>query len=486
MNILALDVGTSSMRGIVFDDTGTPLASHQIKYGVNTISHTHVEQDPASWIEALVEICWRLARKARIDALSLTSQRSSVIAVDEQGKALAPAIMWQDTRNASLVAELASQTDFIFERCGARPNTVYSGPKMAWIKRNEPELYRRAFKLCTIADLLTHHMTGAFATDTSYASRSLLMNLATGHWAQELLVLMDLDAEKLCAILPVGSISGIVSATFAAETGLRQGIPLVSAGGDQQCGAMGQGVVGTGRISATFGTGAFLLEQINELPATMQHELIYGAHALPSTFTLESSMLTCGALYDWCVRTLFPEGIAAMNAEMAASPLGAGGVQVLPFFQGRGTPDWNSAARGAFTGLSLSTTRGDLARAALEGIAIEAASHVQLLESQSGTAAAICIGGGLTNQPLFAQMLADASGRRVLRERGTVESTARGAWMSAAVAMGLVNDFEEAFTVAAGNSAFDPFEPEAANTVRYQELSSRMTELYAHVEAARN
>lgn len=470
------------MRGILFDERGCPTLTHRVRYAPHSIDRTHVEQDPASWIGALTEICRVIARKGQVDALTLTSQRSSVMAVDEQGEALAPAIMWQDTRNADLVAELSPHAEHIYQRTGSRPNTVYSGPKMAWIRRNQPELYERAYKLCTIADLLTHHMTGQFATDATYASRSLLMDLATGQWDGELLGLMGIDEEKLCPILMAGSITGTVNSSFADATGLAEGIPLVSAGGDQQCGALGQGVVGTGRIAATFGTGAFLLEQVNEVPAQLRGELICGAHALPFAYTLESSLLTCGALYDWCRRTLFPEGLEEMNSAVTASPLGAGGVSALPFFQGRGTPDWNSAARGAFTGLSLSTTRGDLARAALEAIALEAANHVALLEAEGGQATAICVGGGLTNLPLFPQMLADASGRQVLRERGSVEGTARGAWMSAAVTLGLIDGYEEAFAVAASESSYDPFDPDPEAVPHYQAMRTQMNELYERIE----
>ena len=249
-----------------------------------------------------------------------------------------------------------------------------------------------------------------------------------------------------------------------------------------QCGALGQGVVGTGRIAATFCTGAFLLEQIDRLPDAIPPELICRAHALPGTYTLESSMLTCAALYDWCRKLLFPEGLTVMNEEVEGSSLGSGGVYVLPFFQGRGTPDWNSAAHGAFAGMSLSTTRGDMAHAVLEAIALEAANHVKLLEQQGGEAAAIVVGGGLTNQPIFPQMLADATGRTVLRERGTVEGTARGAWMSAAVQLGLVDGFEEAFDVAARDSAYDPYEPIESNIPLYQEMRLRMNDLYANME----
>ena len=482
MNILALDVGTSSMRGILFDEEGRPLHTHRVRYAPRSIDRTHVEQDPASWTGALDEICRIISRRGQVDALTLTSQRSSVMAVDERGQALAPAIMWQDTRNAALVAELSAHEELIYRRCGSRPNTVYAGPKMAWIARHEPELYARAHKLCTIADLLTCHMTGQLVTDTTYASRSLLMDLASGQWDQELLDLMGIEEEKLCPILLPGSITGTLSSSFAAATGLAEGIPLVSAGGDQQCGALGQGVVGSGRIAATFGTGAFLLEQVDEVPELAGGELICGAHALPFAYTLESSMLTCGALYDWCRRTLFPEGLEEMNSQVAASPLGAGGVSALPFFQGRGTPDWNNAARGTFTGLSLSTTRGDLARAALEAIALEAANHVALLEEAGGRAAAICVGGGLTNLPLFPQMLADASGRQVLRERGNVEGTARGAWMSAAVTLGMIDGYEEAFAVAASESTYEPFDPDPATIPFYQEMRAQMNELYARVE----
>lgn len=487
MHILVIDVGTSSIRGVLYGGDGRPCFTHQIAYHPDFGADGLVEQDPADWRDTLDEIGRKTAayaaeRGLRVDALSLTSQRSSIIPVDRAGTPLRRAIMWQDKRNAGIVSERKEQEARIHALTGARVNTVFSGTKMTWFRRSEPELYAKTYKICTIADYITHQITGEFRTDHTYGSRSLLMNVRTRAWDGELLDLFGVDGDKLCDLVQPGSVIGTVTEDFARRTGLPAGIPLISAGGDQQCAALGHGVTGPGTLEITTGTGAFLLGYCPRVPDDLGSGVLCGAHAVPGRYVLEVSMLTCAALYNWGKRTFFseePEGtFEGINQAVMSSPPGARGCIALPYFQGRGTPDWNADATGAFFGLSLGTTRADLARALLEGIACEAANNLEELERYSGAMERIYLGGGLTQFPAFNQIQADVYQKPLLRSADSGERTALGAWASAAVTLGCYADYEQALSAPREAGQEERYQPDPEKAGLYREQRGRMNRIY--------
>ena len=479
MNILVIDVGTSSMRGILYSPNVEKLASHRVAYSVES-SGICVEQSAVDWFNALTEICGKIAAGGfAVDALALTSQRSSLIPVDDLGRPLRKAIMWQDTRNTGIIEELKQHAESIAALTGARLNTVYSGSKMTWLRQNEPAIYSGAYKLCTIADYLTHLMTGEFVTDETYGSRSLLMGLRSRTWEPELLKLFEVDEDKLCKIIPPGSISGRVTRAFSQLTGIAEGIPLISAGGDQQCGALGQGVFDRECASITFGTSACILKAAEQVPDRSEG-LLCGAHAVPGQFVLEGSMLTCGAAFDWARRTLFPnENFDSVNAAVRSSPPGANGVIAIPAFQGRGTPGWNSAVRGGFLNLNLNSTRQDMMRALLESIIYEMVNNLYAFAVLGEPVSGIRIGGGVTKNQEIARILSDASGLPVWCNVDQNEDTAFGAWMNAAVSLGLVTDYREAFAFAPCNLTVT--EPDSRQFETYAEGRKRMNDACARL-----
>lgn len=484
MNVLVIDVGTSSMRGILYNEKGQVLHVHQIQYDVHYISETEAEQDPADWKRALFSIGAHVADFAReqkltVDALSLTSQRSSVIPVDREGNPLRPAIMWLDKRNASICQELKDREEFIVSRTGARINAVFSGSKMTWIRRNEPEIYAKAYKLLTIADYLAWLMTGEFRTDHTYGSRSSLMNIRTREWDPELLQIYEIDREKLCDLIYPGDVQGYTTKSFAELTGLPQGIPLISAGGDQQCAALGMGVVEDGDMELTTGTGAFLLAYCDQVPEDLKADVICGAHAAKGKYVLESSMLSCSSLYDWFKRQFYEEGkdYSSINGEVEASQAGAGGCIALPYFQGRGTPDFNMQATGSFLNLTLNTTRQDMARAVLEAIACEAKNNIQVLEHYAGEARQLFISGGLTNFEAFDQMQADTY-QKVLIKSENSEQTSLGGLISALVTLGVYDSYQTALKAVKADEKTREYRPNLELAEVYEHKRRKMQELY--------
>lgn len=483
MNILVVDAGTSSMRGAVFSHDGRELFCRQAAYRPLYLENGWVEQPPADWESALYTVLSAAAEASKeagwaLSGLVLTSQRSSVIPVDRDMGPLCNAIMWQDKRVEALCRERESENGWVFACCGSRVNPVFSGPKMAWLRRERPELYQKAYKLLVVPDYLLYLLTGELSTDHTYGSRSLLMNLRTRRWDPELLELFGVEEEKLCPLTEPGSLCGRVTARAASLTGLPEGLPVVTAGGDQQCGAMGQGVVRPGALSVTAGTGGYLIAGAGEIPPGLQQDVLCNCSSIKGQYILEFSVLTCSSAFDWFRREFYgPEAAPAqLDEDVAQSPVGANGCICLPYFQGRSTPDWNTAATGLFQNVTLNTRRRDMLRALLEGISLELGRGVRAM-GRYVPLGDITINGGLTNSEPFCQMQSDVYGLRVLR-RGKADATARGALMIASQALGAYSTIEEAYEAISRRDALRVYEPQKENTAAYRALGQRQERLY--------
>lgn len=484
MNIYVIDVGTSSMRGILYNEKAEVLMKHQIIQRPSYLGDGRVEEDPADWRDGLMELLKVLAdfcsgKNLTPDVISLTAQRSSVIPLTEEGEPLAPAIMWQDKRTIIYEEKLKDSQDIIFAKTGSRINPVFSACKMAWIRENQPELYQKAFKLAVIPDYLMRIMTGGFYTDYTYGSRSLLMNLKSCSWDEELLEIFGVDREKLCELIPPAGTAGRLLPSVASAVGLTTGIPVVSAGGDQQCAALGLGILHNGEVEITTGTGAFLLAGIDAIPDAVKPHVICSASAVPGRYLLESSVLTCCSAFDWFLRSFYPEcspsDYGVINQEVSdakGSP-----VIALPYFQGRATPDWNSRAEASFHHVSLSASRGDFARAILEGICHEINVNLSIIRGYTGEIRSVRICGGLTKNPIFAQLEAD-----ILREPVSLfsneEATALGAWIQGAMALGLFADYASAFQASRAGDTSRVYTPDEDTRNFYQKKQEDFEALY--------
>ncbi len=479
MNILVIDVGTSSMRGVIFTHDGQKLFCKQAAYRPLYLEDGWVEQPPEDWESALYAILSAAAGAGfPLAGIALTSQRSSVIPVDREMRPLCNAIMWQDKRVMGLCRERESENGWVFERCGSRVNPVFSGSKMAWVRQERPDIYEKTYKFLVVPDYLLYLLTGQLATDHTYGSRSLLMNLRTRQWDAELLELFGVEEEKLCLLVEPGSVCGRLTRRVAALTGCPEGLPVITAGGDQQCGAVGQGVVKAGTLSVTAGTGGYLIAGAEAIPQNLGQDVLCNCSAIKGQYILESSVLTCCSAFDWFQREFYGPDYtpAQLDKEVAHSPVGANGCMCLPYFQGRSTPDWNTAATATFHNVTLHTQRQDMLRALLEGISLELGRGVQVMGTYVPLGD-IYINGGLTNSEPFNQMQSDVYGLRVLR-RGKADATARGALMVAAQSLGVYKSVGEAYEAVSQHDAVRVYEPKAENVAAYQALGKKMDKAY--------
>ena len=484
--LLALDAGTSSMRGGIWDHTGVLLWMHQTAYRVRSAQGGRVEQDPRSFLSALEEIAAAAGACCRehgieLAGVGLASQRSSLIAVDENGGALRDAIMWQDKRSEPLCAAVDERYD-PYAVCGMRPTPVYTGPKILWLRQNEPDVFMSAYKFLGVHDYLLHRMTGRFVTDESVASRSCMLDLYTRRWSPRLLEAFGAPPEKLCEIVPPGAICGETAPDFTALLGQQRALPVVSAGGDQQCAALGLGVTRACALSINCGTGAYVAAQSENPVLDPRKDVICNCSALPGAYVLEASTMASGMVYDWFVHAVCQSpDYQSADAGAAASPPGAGGVLALPDLMGRGMPAWDGAARGVFYNIGFHTTRGDLARAVLEGLAAGLCACVELMRAAGVDPAEAVCSGGLSKSPLFVQILADMTGLKIQTPR-VCEATLRGVWASSAAAFGWYAGMREA---AGAPPAQVRYSPDSAAGAVYKKANEARRLLYDALDTRR-
>lgn len=486
--IITVDIGTTSMRAILYDADAHVVHVHQRENMPEYFCDGRVEQDPAAWSSVLLDVltgCARAANHHSIEPLciAVTAQRSSVIPVDGDGIPLHPAIMWQDRRTAELAQAMEADNPRVYQRTGLKISPVFSALKMTWLRRYRPDIWKKTRKMIGIQDWTLYLLTGRFVTDHTFASRTNLFNLEQREWDADLLALFEVDSAMLCDLVAPGAIVGGLTAALAEQTGLPAGLPVVTAGGDQQCAALGLGLFSGERAVSNTGTGSYLIGHA-ERPALDAHmRLACNVSAVPGAYIVEAAVLTSGTIYRWFAESIFnPDGDGShcfdtLNAEAQIAPPGANGLLLLPHFKGCGAPYWDPGAKGAFFNLTLNTTRGEMARAILEGIAVEMKGSLELVENLCGPVHSVSVSGGLTKADLFNQIQSDIFERPVVRLRNN-EATSLGAWIAGAVAVGLETDHAAAFARVGDVTSARTYRPDPANLDTYRRQCSQARALY--------
>lgn len=488
-HIIALDVGTSSMRAILYGEDGAIGKSFGWEYHTTFPQPGHVEQDPVTWKDAAVRVLSQMGEYIKNSGLSaegiaVTSQRSSLIPMDCQGVPLYNAIMWQDKRTLEQCEQLKEKygMEKLYRLTGLRINPYFILPKILWLRQNMPKIYAAAHKFIGVQDYVVHCLTGEYVTDHSQACRTMLMNITTFSWEQELLDIAGIRAEQLPKLVEPGSKAGELSADMAALTCLPQGLPVVVSGGDQQNAAVGLGVVHSGIAEANTGTGSFVLSWADTPVFDESCRVLCQASAIAGKWVIEAGIFNTGAIYRWFKEQYckdlndHPKPYVVMDDEAMVSGPGAHGVVMLPHFEGSAAPYWNPVAKGLFFNLSLGTNRGDLNRAILEGIAMEIADDLVLIQQLSGDLTEINVAGGMVKSNLFCQIQADCYNRKVVRYQNN-EASSLGAVIVAATALGLYDNFDQAYKAMASERD-SVFEPDTENSPFYEDLMEARRRLY--------
>ena len=446
--ILALDQGTTSSRAIVFDHGGNIITTAQTEFRQIFPHPGLVEHDPQEIWGTQIGVAQEAITKAGlrasdIAAIGITNQRETTLVWDrESGKPIHNAIVWQDRRTAPHCNDLKNQghEPTFQQKTGLLIDAYFSGTKLAWLLDHVPGARERAERgelaFGTIDSWLIYNLTGGtlHLTDATNASRTLLYNIHTGEWDDELLRLLNVPR----AILPqVRSSSEIYGQTAEGLLGAR--IPIAGIAGDQQAATFGQACVQPGMAKNTYGTGCFMLLNTGPQAVPSQNKLlttIAWRVAGRTDYALEGSIFMAGAVVQWLRDGL---GIIRDSSEveaLATSVPDNGGVYLVPAFVGLGAPHWDSYARGTIVGLTRGATRAHIARAALEAIAYQTADVLDAMQQDARVKLSeLRVDGGAARNDLLMQFQADVLGVPVVRPKIT-ETTALGAAYLAGLAVG--------------------------------------------------
>ncbi|MCC6748598.1 MAG: glycerol kinase GlpK [Deltaproteobacteria bacterium] len=451
--VLSIDQGTTGTTVMVLDDAIRVVAKANREFPQSYPRPGWVEHDPEAIWGSVLEATQAALAAAQLDphriaGIGITNQRETSILWDRAtGKAAHPAIVWQDRRTADLCAELkrAGLEELYRDRTGLVLDPYFSGTKVRWLLDEVPGLRARAEAgaLCfgTVDSYLVWRLTGgaAHVTDPSNASRTLLYDIHRLAWSEELLAPLRVPRQ----VLPeVRSSSERYGATRGVP-GLPDGIPVAGLAGDQQAALFGQACYAPGDAKCTYGTGAFLLLNTGSRPvAPKSGVLATVAWQLggKTTYALEGSAFIAGAAVQWLRDGLGIIASASEIEELARQVPDSGGVTFVPALVGLGAPHWRPEARGIIVGLTRGTTRAHLARATLEGIALQICDLVQAMSEGAGQAVgSFRVDGGAAANNLLMQLQADLLGLPIVRPQ-VIETTALGAAFLAGLATGVWSD----------------------------------------------
>ena len=451
MFLIAIDQGTTSSRAVLFDHAFRPVAQHSIEIHQIFPRPEYVEHDPMELLSSTIACVRAVIEKAgimpqQVQAIGIANQRETIIAFDPTtGKPIMNAIVWQCSRSAEICRELAKDgmAPTIKRKTGLVIDPYFSATKIQWIFENVPGAFARAQdgRLCFATEdaWLLYHLTGkkVVATDVTNASRTMLMNLSTMDYDEDLLTTFAIPRHALPQIVPsCGQIGVTERRLFGAP------IPIAGIAGDQQASLFGHGCMRAGDVKNTYGTGCFLLMHTGEeIPMARGLVTTVAATADGSAqYALEGSVFVAGAAIKWLRDDMGILKTAAQSEAMAFSVPDTGGVMMVPSFTGLGAPYWDMNSRGMIIGLTRATRREHIVRAALESIAYSTKDVLDMMiKAAKAPAFVLKVDGGACANNFLMQFQADLLGTRVQRPV-VLETTALGAAYLAGIATGFCSE----------------------------------------------
>jgi xylulokinase len=490
--IVGIDSSTSATKAIAWAADGTLVAEGRAPIALANPQPGFFEQDPEDWWRSTASALKMLTAKvdpARIAGLAISNQRETFSIFTESGEALRPGMVWLDDRARAQEHRFGASfgAERIHAISGKPLDVIPCLYRILWLQDNEPALLDRAERIAEVHGFLAFRLTGRWATSTASADPMGMIDMTRRDWSDDILAAAGLPRDKLLALVPPGAFIGEVNEPAAGATGLPLGTPVFAGGGDGQCAGTGVAALQPGRAYINLGTAVVA----GTYSAHYGHDPAFRTEIAIADegYIFETCVRSGTFLLDWLAGEMFGveparkvELLSRLEAEAAASPVGAGGVMLMPYWQGCMTPHWDSAARGVIAGLSGSTKKGDIYRAVLEGLALDQGDAAERAAKVIGTPIDhyVAIGGGAASD-LWMQILADATARPVLRSTA-IEASSLGAAMAAAKGAGWFPSIAEASSAMA-SATVRRFEPDPARAAAYAELRDIYTDLWPTLSA---
>ncbi len=494
--LVGVDVGTTGSKAMILDLKGNVIGKGYGEYPCLYPNPNWVEQDAEMLIQETFKACKGAILDSKIDpneiiSVGFSTQRATFCFVDENNKVINGNFYgWQDNRAASELEYIGSVIPAaeLYKISGMPVTPTFSFEKVIWVMRNDPETYKRAKYICQMPEYVMFRFgVEKFLCERTNACCSGMIDVHTMEWSDKIIKAYGIDPKKLPELVDPGKQIGVVSPEVEKLTGIPAGTPLCTGTGDQQCAAMGAGVVGDGRASLTLGTAGLLVVG----SAKLMLEDKSGFLMVPSSgalgvFELEGIQLGAASSYRWLRDTLCnfettfalsvnKDPFELMDHHISKSPVGANGVIFMPFLIGSGYPYWNSTAKGTFLNLDFATTKSDMVRSVMEGITLESKDMYEKMKESGVTIQSLAVTGGATKSKAWRQIIADMFGITI-NVLKVPDATIIGAAVLGGVGAGIFKNAKEGVDTLV--QFIDKVEPIPANVKRYNDIYKAYVKAY--------
>jgi len=494
MPVLGIDIGTSATKSCICDESGSVLATASSPHPISSPRPGYSEQDPLHWWRAAIKATRAALAKvhlkpADIRAVGLSGQMHGSVFLADSVTPLRPAILWNDQRTAKQCAQIESAAGgraALIDLVANAALTGFTAPKILWVRQNQPAIYDRTRHILLPKDYIRLRLTGDYVTDVSDASGTLLLDVAHRVWSEALLQKLAIDKSLLPRLVESPEIAGTITPQAAREIGLAAGTPVVGGGGDQAAGAVGNGVVAPGIVSASLGTSGVVFAASDKPcldPTGRVHTM---CHALPGGWCVFGCMLSAGGSFQWFRNNLAEAEIAWAKKHRAdpyeklvalaqTAPPGCEGLFFLPYLTGERCPHPDPNARGAWIGLTWRTTRAMLIRSLLEGVTFGMRDALGIMRDMGIKPREVRASGGGARSAFWRQLQADIYNTPVV-VTNAAEGPAYGAALLAGVGSGVWSSVPQACRAAI--RPVESIRPDKKSARRYQQSYATYVQLY--------
>ena len=465
--LLGIDIGTSGTKTLICDEKGKVLATAMAEHPISSPKPGWSEQNPEDWWSAVCSATKAVLKKtdikpADIKGIGLSGQMHGSVFLADGAKPLRPALLWNDQRTAAECAQIESKAGGrkkLIDLVANPALTGFTAPKILWVRKHEPKVYARTKKILLPKDYIRYCMTGEYATEVSDASGTLLLDVVNRQWSNKLLSLLQIDRALMPRLHESPEITGELHNAAAKQMGLVAGIPVVGGGGDQAAGAVGNGIVSSGIISATLGTSGVVFAHADSPKRDPLGRVHTMCHAVPGKWCVFGCMLSAGGSFQWfrnelgyleteAAKVMSKRGKAVeaydlLIEEAAQAPAGCEGLFFLPYLTGERCPHPDPNARGAWIGLTNRSTRDMMIRALLEGVTYGMRDAIEIMQEMGIATRQVRASGGGARSGFWRQLQADIYRQTIILTNSS-QGPAYGVALLAGVGTGCFKTVQEA------------------------------------------
>ena len=479
--ILGIDIGTSGTKTILVDDEGRVAAAKTVEYPLETPKPGWTQQNPADWWQAAAESIRAVLEKSKVPGdqiagVGFSGQMHGMVALDEAGEVVRPAILWNDQRTerqCEEITETAGGLPGLLSYTNNRMLTGFTGGKILWMKEEEPENFAKIKKIMLPKDYLAYRLSGSFCTDYSDASGMLLLDVKNRRWSKEMLEICGITEEQLPKLYESYEVVGTLLPEIAEELGLPTDVKIIAGAGDNAAAAVGTGTVGDGQCNISLGTSGTIFISSEKFGVDENNALHSFDHA-DGKYHLMGCMLSAASCNKWWMDDILQDTDYAA-AQAKVGELGENHVYYLPYLMGERSPLNDPYARSVFLGMTMDTTRTDMTQAVLEGVAFALRDSLEVARSLGISIDRTKICGGGAKSPLWRRIVANVLNLKV-DVLAVEEGPALGGAMLAAVGCGEYASVEDA--AAAIVRVVDTVEPETELVAKYEQRYQTFRKIY--------